>query len=74
MGCYLQFPRMATMVERCASVVEIEKEDANGIKGVKAYTWKSVLPYKLTFTMRLTGKEPMRRLKGIAFGVSRFVG
>ena len=50
------------------SVEEIEKEDANGINGVKAYTWKSVLPYKLKFTMRLTEKQPMKRLKGIAFG------
>ena len=50
------------------SVQEIEKEDVNGINGVNAYTWKSVLPYELTFTMRLTEKEPMKRLKGIAFG------
>src|SRR5664279_3018627 len=50
------------------SVEEIEKEDANGINGVNAYTWKSALPYKLAFTMRLTEKLPMKRLKGIAFG------
>jgi hypothetical protein len=50
------------------SVQEIEKEDANGINGVNAYTWKSVLPYQLKFTMRLTEKQPMKRLKGIAFG------
>ena len=50
------------------SVEEIEKEDANGLNGVKAYTWKSVLPYKLTFTMRLKEKLPMKMLKGIAFG------
>jgi hypothetical protein len=50
------------------SVEEIEKEDVNGLNSVKAYIWKSVLPYKLAFTMRLTEKEPMRRLKGIAFG------
>lgn len=50
------------------SVQEIEKEDANGINGVNAYTWKSMLPYQLKFTMRLTEKQPMKRLKGIAFG------
>ena len=50
------------------SVEEIEKEDANGINGVNTYTWKSALPYKLTFTMRLIEKQPMKRLKGIAFG------
>ena len=50
------------------SVDEIETGDADGINGVKHYTWKSVLLYKLSFTMRLTEKQPMRRLKGIAFG------
>ena len=50
------------------SVEEIEKEDDKGINGVKVYTWKSVLPYKLKFSMRLTEKQPMKRLKGIAFG------
>ena len=50
------------------SVVEIEKEDTNGLNSVHAYTWKSVLPYQLTFTMRLTEKQPLKRLKGVAFG------
>ena len=50
------------------SVEEIEKGDSNGINGVKVYTWKSVLPYKLKFTMQLTENEPLKRLKGIAFG------
>jgi hypothetical protein len=50
------------------SVVEIEKEDANGLNGVKMYTWQSVLPYELTFTMKLTGKEYLKNLKGVAFG------
>jgi hypothetical protein len=50
------------------AVIEIEKNDARGINGVRNYTWKSVLPYKLTFNMRLTEKESLQRLKGIAFG------
>jgi hypothetical protein len=48
------------------SVIEIEKNDSAGINGVRNYTWESVLPYKLTFSMRLTEKEPLKRLKGIA--------
>ena len=50
------------------SVKEIEKGDINGINSVKLYTWQSVLPYQLTFTMRLTDNEPLKYLKGIAFG------
>jgi uncharacterized protein YndB with AHSA1/START domain len=50
------------------TVEEIKKGDDAGINGVKKYTWKSWLPYKLSFTMRITEKEPMKRLKGIAFG------
>jgi hypothetical protein len=50
------------------AVIEIEKNDITGINGVRNYTWKSILPYKLTFNMRLTEKESLQRLKGIAFG------
>ena len=50
------------------SVIEIKKNDPRGINGVRKYTWKSVLPYTLTFSMRLTENEPLRRLKGVAFG------
>jgi hypothetical protein len=56
------------MVERCQSVTIIKENDVNGINGVRRYTWKSVLPYKLSFDMQLTEKEDFRRLKGIAFG------
>ena len=49
-------------------VIEIEKNDTTGINGVRNYTWKSVLPYQLTFNMKLTEKESLQRLKGIAFG------
>jgi hypothetical protein len=49
-------------------VTEIKKNDANGINGIRAYTWKSALPYELTFTMRLAECEPMKRMKGVAFG------
>jgi len=50
------------------AVIEIEKNDEAGINGVRKYTWKSVLSYSLTFSMKLTEKEPQNRLKGIAFG------
>ena len=50
------------------AVIEIEKNDETGINGVRRYTWKSVLPYSLTFSMKLTEKEPLKRLRGIAFG------
>ena len=50
------------------SVIEIEKNDEAGINGVRSYTWKSALPYKLNFNMKLIEKKPLRSLKGIAFG------
>ena len=49
-------------------VVELKPNDDKGINGVRVYTWKSVLPYELTFAMRLTECEPMKRMKGMAFG------
>lgn len=49
-------------------VIEIKKNDVNGINGIRCYTWKSFLPYKLTFTMQLTEKEHLRHMKGVAFG------
>ena len=50
------------------AVTEIQKNDDSGVNGIRTYTWKSVLPYKLTFNMKLTEKEPLKRLKGIASG------
>jgi hypothetical protein len=50
------------------SVIEIEKNDEAGINGVRNYTWKSALPYKLNFNIKLIEKNPLQSLKGIAFG------
>ena len=50
------------------SVVEIQPNDESGVNGIRTYTWKSALPYKLIFSMQLTEKEPLKRLKGIATG------
>ena len=50
------------------SVTEIQKNNAEGINGKRKYTWKSFLPYSLSFTLQLTEIEPLKRLKGIASG------
>ena len=44
-------------------VTEIEKNDSNGINGIRKYTWKSFLPYELTFTMRLTENNYLKHIK-----------
>ncbi len=49
-------------------VSELEKGDADGIGGVREYTWRSILPYQLAFKMRLTELEKYKRMKGEAFG------
>ena len=61
----LEWPRWWKGV---CEVTEIKKNDAHGINGVRKYTWKSILPYKLTFTMRLTENEYLKHMKGISFG------
>ncbi|MCA6448798.1 MAG: SRPBCC family protein [Chitinophagaceae bacterium] len=50
------------------AVKELDKGDAEGLGGVRCYTWRSVLPYRLAFHMQLTELEKYRRLKGIATG------
>src|SRR5205085_666980 len=42
--------------------------DETGINGVRNYTWKSVLPYELSFNMKLVEKKQLQSLKGIALG------
>ncbi len=49
-------------------VYEIEKGNENGINGIREYTWKSILPYKLKFSMKLTERIEYQKLSGIAFG------
>ena len=46
----------------------IRENDANGINGIREYTWKSMLPYTLSFRMQLVEKEDFKFLRGIAFG------
>jgi uncharacterized protein YndB with AHSA1/START domain len=47
---------------------ELEPGDDAGVGAVHRYTWKSALPYKLEFDMRVTKVEPNVLLEGEAFG------
>lgn len=50
------------------SVVDIKTGNPDGIGDVKRYTWRSILPYTLTFDMTLVEKIPLSRLAGNASG------
>jgi len=50
------------------SVVEISKGDERGVGSVHRYTWKSKLPYSLSFDMKTVRIEPPVLLEGIATG------
>jgi len=50
------------------SVVEVDKGDEGGVGSVHRYTWKSKLPYRLSFDMKTIRIEPPVLLEGIAIG------
>jgi len=50
------------------AVTEHAKGDESGINGIRDYTWRSVLPYQLTFRSRLVEIELYKKMRGIAFG------
>ena len=50
------------------SVVEVRKGDESGVGSVHRYTWKSKLPYRLSFDMETIRVEPPLLLEGIATG------
>ena len=50
------------------SVVEVRKGDEQGVESVHRYTWKSKLPYRLSFDMQTTRVEPPLLLEGVAIG------
>ena len=50
------------------SVVEVRKGDERGVGSIHRYTWKSKLPYRLSFDMQTIRIEPPRLLEGIAIG------
>ncbi|MDT4969292.1 MAG: hypothetical protein QOJ64_4029 [Acidobacteriota bacterium] len=60
-----RWPEWWKGVERVSLV---KKGDENDIGSVYSYTWKSRLPYRLTFDMQLRRVEPMRLIEGVALG------
>src|SRR5262245_10420387 len=46
----------------------LEPGDADGISAVRRMTWRSALPYELTFDMRTVRVDKHRLIEGIAFG------
>jgi uncharacterized protein YndB with AHSA1/START domain len=54
---------------RAVSKVELLKAgDANGLGSIHRITWKTALPYQLTFDTRMTRIEPMSIIEGQASG------
>jgi Polyketide cyclase / dehydrase and lipid transport len=49
-------------------VESLQSGDANGVGALHRMTWKTALPYQLTFDMRMTRVEPMSVLEGRASG------
>ena len=49
-------------------VERVKTGDENNIGSVYQYTWKSRLPYRLTFEMELTRVEPLSVIEGRAIG------
>jgi hypothetical protein len=50
------------------AVEELAPGDMNSLGQVRRYAMRSLLPYTLTFEMRLAERVPLRRLRGIASG------
>jgi uncharacterized protein YndB with AHSA1/START domain len=50
------------------SVERLADGDANGVDAVRRMTWRSALPYTLTFDMRVIRVEPMSLIEGLAEG------
>ena len=49
-------------------VERLKEGDENSIGSIHRYTWKSKLPYRLTFDMELTRVEQMSIIEGKALG------
>lgn len=56
------------------SVEELLPSDADGLGGVRRYTWKGRLPYRFTFDIRVVNFIPMRVIEGRAKGDLEGVG
>ena len=57
-----------------AKVERLAEGDANGIGTVRRMTWRTALPYSLTFAMRTTRVEPMTTIEGHAEGELQGLG
>ncbi|HWW74417.1 MAG TPA: SRPBCC family protein [Pyrinomonadaceae bacterium] len=60
-----EWPAWWRGVER---VERLEAGDSDGVGALQRYTWKSKLPYRLAFDMRLTRVEPHALIEGEAVG------
>ena len=60
-----EWPAWWRGVER---VERVEPGDAAGLGALQRYTWRSQLPYRLAFEMRLTRVEPPSLIEGEAVG------
>lgn len=60
-----EWPAWWRGVER---VERLEQGGADGVGELRRYTWKSKLPYRLAFDMRLTRVEPRSLIEGEAVG------
>ena len=49
-------------------VEELKEGDDLGVGSIRRYTWKSSLPYRLTFDVETVLVEPPKLLEGRAFG------
>src|SRR5215208_5086208 len=45
-------------------VERVQQGDAAGLGALQLYTWRSKLPYRLAFHMRLTRVEPLSLIEG----------
>jgi uncharacterized protein YndB with AHSA1/START domain len=60
-----RWPEWWRGVER---VVKLEQGDAEGRGSLGRYTWRSILPYRLHFEMRITRVDRPERMDGEAVG------
>ncbi len=51
-----------------AKVELLQPGDVDEINSIRRITWKTALPYTLTFDSELTGLERFKRMEGRAFG------
>jgi hypothetical protein len=57
-----------------ARVEKLADGDRNGVGAIRRMTWRTALPYTLTFAMRTTRVEPMRIIEGRAEGELQGLG